>query len=214
MRVDIWSDVVCPWCYVGKRQFELGLAGFAARDEVEVVYHAFELDPSVPPGPGAPIPEVMEARYGMSRHQAVKAQGEMVARAAALGLPFTGNRVMGNSFDAHRLVRLGRERGVQATVLQGLYEAYFGQGQSVFGSAELTGLAGSVGLDPAEAARVLADGTYADSVREDEAQARELGITGVPFTVLDRRYAVSGAQPPEAFADALDRAWRQRTSSA
>jgi predicted DsbA family dithiol-disulfide isomerase len=212
MRVDIWSDIVCPWCYIGKRHFEQGLAGFAARDEIEVVYHAFELDPSIPAGPGTPILELLAAKYGMSPAQAAQAEASVAAKAEAAGLPFTASRVMGNTFEAHQLVRLGRERGVQDQVLQGLYEAYFGQGRPVFQPDELSGLAPSVGLDPDEAARALADGSYADAVREDEAQAGALGISGVPFTVLDNRYAVSGAQPAEAFAAALDRAWSETKS--
>jgi predicted DsbA family dithiol-disulfide isomerase len=212
MRVDIWSDIVCPWCYIGKRHFEQGLAEFGARDEIEVVYHAFELDPSIPPGPGTPVLELLAAKYGMSGDQAAQAEAAVADRATAAGLPFTGSRVMGNTFDAHRLVRLGRERGVQDQVLQGLYEAYFGAGQPIFEPAELTGLAAAAGLDPAEAAQVLADGSYADAVREDEARASALGISGVPFTVLDDRYAVSGAQPAEAFAAALDRAWSESHS--
>jgi predicted DsbA family dithiol-disulfide isomerase len=214
MRVEIWSDIVCPWCYIGKRHFEQGLAGFGPRDQIEVVYHAFELDPSIPPGAGTPIMELLAAKYGMSRDQAAQAEAAVAARAEAAGLPFNPDRVMGNTFDAHRLVRLGRERGIQDQVLQGLYEAYFGAARPVFEPAELTGLASSVGLDAAEVAQVLADGSYADAVREDEAQASALGISGVPFTVLDNRYAVSGAQPPEAFAAALDRAWSETTSRA
>ncbi len=132
MRVDIWSDMVCPWCYIGKRHFEQGLAEFGARDEIEVVYHAFELDPSIPPGPGTPILELLAAKYGMSQDQAARAEAAVADRAVAAGLPFTGSRVMGNTFDAHRLVRLGRERGVQDQVLQGLYEAYCGAGQPIF----------------------------------------------------------------------------------
>jgi len=212
MRVDIWSDIVCPWCYIGKRHFEQGLAGFGPRDEIEVVYHAFELDPSIPPGAGTPILDLLATKYGMTREQAAQAEAGVAAKAEAAGLPFTGSRVMGNTFDAHRLVRLGRERGVQEQVLQALYEAYFGAGKPVFEAAELTGLAAAAGLDAAQAAQVLADGTYADAVREDEAQASSLGISGVPFTVLDGRYAVSGAQPPEAFAAALDRAWSETSS--
>ena len=210
MRVDIWSDIVCPWCYIGKRQFEQGLDGFSHRDEIEVVYHAFELDPSIPPGQGTPILELLAAKYGLGRDQAIEAEAAVAARATAAGLPFSGNRVMGNTFDAHRLVRLGRERGVQDQVLQRLYEAYFAEGQTVFDPADLTRLAPQAGLDAAEAAQVLADGGYAEAVREDEAQAGELGISGVPFTVLDGRYGVSGAQPAEAFAAALDQAWNAR----
>jgi predicted DsbA family dithiol-disulfide isomerase len=209
MRVDIWSDIVCPWCYIGKRRFEQGLAEFGHPGEVEVVYHAFELDPSIPPGDGTPVLDLLAAKYGMSREQARDAEASVAAKAAADGLAFTSGRVMGNTFDAHRLVRLGLDRGLQGQVLQRLYEAYFGEGRPVFGQADLTGLAGAAGLDVAEARQVLADGSYADAVRADEDQARSLGISGVPFVVLDSKYGVSGAQPAGTFAAALAQAWAE-----
>jgi predicted DsbA family dithiol-disulfide isomerase len=121
---------------------------------------------------------------------------------------------MGNTFDAHRLVRLGHDRGLQAEVLQRLYEAYFAEGKPVFEPADLAGLAQEAGLDGAEARRVLADGSYADAVRADEAQAREFGISGVPFVVLDGRYGVSGAQPPATFVAALNQAWTESSAAA
>jgi predicted DsbA family dithiol-disulfide isomerase len=207
MRVDIWSDIVCPFCYIGKRQFEQGLAEFGQRDQVEVVYHAFELDPSIPAGQGTPILTLLAAKYGMSQDQARQAEDSVAAKARAAGLSWTADRVMGNTFDAHRLVRLGLERGLQHEVLQGLYEAYFGAGKPVFEQPELVSLAGSAGLDPDEARGALAGGAYADDVRQDEARAAALGISGVPFAVLDGKYGVSGAQPAPTFAAALARAW-------
>jgi predicted DsbA family dithiol-disulfide isomerase len=207
MRVDIWSDIVCPWCYIGKRRFEQGLAGFSRRDEVEVVYHAFELDPEIPPGEGTPILDVLAAKYRLSPEQAGEAEAAVAAKAVADGLRFTTERVLGNTFDAHRLVRLGRERGLQAEVLQRLYEAYFAEGRPIFDRAELASLGAAAGLDAEQARQALADGSYADEVREDEAQAMSLGITGVPFAVLGGRYGVSGAQAGETFTAALDQAW-------
>jgi predicted DsbA family dithiol-disulfide isomerase len=212
MRVDIWSDIVCPWCYIGKRRFELGLSEFDHRDEVEVVYHAFELDPSIPPGPGTPIQELLAAKYGLSPRQAAEAEESVAAKAAADGLAFNPDRVMGNTFDAHRLVRLGQDRGVQGPVLQRLYEAYFGEGRPVFGAANLTELAQEAGLDPAQARAVLDGDGYAADVRADEAEARSLGISGVPFYVLDRKYGVSGAQAAGTFTAALEQAWAERSA--
>jgi predicted DsbA family dithiol-disulfide isomerase len=212
MRVDIWSDIVCPWCYIGKRRFELGLSEFDHGNEVEVVYHAFELDPSIPPGPGTPILELLAAKYGLSPQQAAEAEESVAAKAAADGLTFNPDRVMGNTFDAHRLVRLARDRGVQGPVLQRLYEAYFGEGRPVFGAAELTGLAQEAGLDPAQAREVLAGDGYAADVRADEAEASALGISGVPFYVLDRKYGVSGAQAAGTFTAALEQAWSERAA--
>jgi predicted DsbA family dithiol-disulfide isomerase len=213
MRVDIWSDIVCPWCYIGKRHFEQGLSEFSHRDQVEVVYHAFELDPSIPPGPGTPILDLLSAKYGMSHEQARDAEASVAAKAAAAGLAFTSGRVMGNTFDAHRLVRLGRDTGRQDEVLQQLYEAYFAEGRPVFEQADLAGVAEAAGLDPAQARQVLAGDRYADDVRADEDEARALGITGVPFAVLDRKYGVSGAQPAQMFAAALAQAWAQDPAS-
>lgn len=212
MRVDIWSDIVCPWCYIGKRRFEQGLAGFGHRDEVEVVYHAFELDPAIPPGEGTPILDVLAAKYRLSPDQAREAEAAVAAKAAADGLRFTAERVLGNTFDAHRLVRLGRDRGLQEQVLQRLYEAYFAEGRPIFDQAELAGLGAAAGLDQEQAQQALADGSYAGEVREDEAQAISLGINGVPFAVLGGRYGVSGAQPRETFTAALDQAWAATTA--
>ncbi|HEY7143276.1 MAG TPA: DsbA family oxidoreductase [Streptosporangiaceae bacterium] len=211
MRVDIWADIVCPWCYIGKREFELGLGEFAHRDSVGVVYRAFELDPSFPPATSTPVPELLSARYGLTAAQARDAERRVAARAATVGLVMDGSRVMGNTFDAHRLVAFGRDRGRQAEVLQRLYEAYFGAGRGIFETADLAGLGAAVGLDRAEAERVLRGGGYDGEVRADEQQATELGISGVPFFVLDGRYGVSGAQPAAAFTAALDQAWGQRS---
>jgi predicted DsbA family dithiol-disulfide isomerase len=214
MRVDIWSDIVCPWCYIGKRRFEQGLGEFDHRDQVEVVYHAFELDPSIPAGEGTPILELLSAKYHLSAKQARDAEASVAAKAAADGLAFNPDRVMGNTFDAHRLVRLGRDRGLQGPVLQRLYEAYFSEGRPVFGAGELTALGEAAGLDGAAAREVLGGDRYAREVRADEAQARALGITGVPFAVLDDKYGVSGAQSAGTFTAALARAWAQSAESA
>lgn len=207
MRVDIWSDVVCPWCYIGKRRFAAALAGFEHRDEVEVVYRSFELDPAYPKDRQTPVLDLLAARYGMSPVQARDAESAVAAKAAADGLRFTPDRLMGNTFDAHRLVHLAGDRGVQDRVLERLYEAYFADGLPVFDASQLTALAAGAGLDPAEAGQVLADGSYGDAVREDEEQAGALGISGVPFFVMDGRYGVSGAQPADTLAMALERAW-------
>lgn len=207
MRVDIWSDVVCPWCYIGSARFTRALSNFEHQDQVEVVYRSFELDPFIPAGQATPVMDVLASKYGMSQAQARQAEARVAALAEAEGLDFTADRALGNTFDAHRLVHLGREQGLQERVTQRLYHAYFGEGRSVFGRDELVGLAAGSGLDPDGARQALEDGSYGDDVRADEDQARRLGITGVPFCVLDSRYGVSGAQPTEAFARALRQAW-------
>jgi predicted DsbA family dithiol-disulfide isomerase len=210
MRVDIWSDIVCPWCYIGNSRFTRALADFEHRDQVDVAYRSFELDPSIPEGQATPILDLLAAKYGMSPAQAQQAESRVAGLAAAEGLDFTVDRAMGNTFDAHRLVHLGSDHNLAGRVVQTLYHAYFGEGRPVFGTDALVGLAEDAGLDPGQARQALSDGSYGDAVRADEDQASKLGIGGVPFCVLDGRYAVSGAQPEETFALALRKAWESR----
>ncbi|MCU1684361.1 MAG: protein dithiol-disulfide isomerase [Amycolatopsis sp.] len=215
MRVDVWADLVCPWCYLGKRRFERALAEFEHADEVEVVHHSFQLDPTFPRGEVRDTNEVLIEKYGMTPEQAKKSGVEMEERAAADGLEYTmaGLR-MGNTVDAHQLVHLGAEHGIADTVMERLYRAHFTEGRSLFDHDSLVELAADAGLDAEEARRVLTEGTYAAAVEADGQQARSLGANGVPFFVLDERYGVSGAQPTELFAQALDRAWSDTHASA
>jgi predicted DsbA family dithiol-disulfide isomerase len=207
VRVDIWSDVVCPWCYIGKRRFDKGLAAFEHSGDVEVVYHSFELDPGIEPGQATRVLETLSAKYGMSLAQAAQAEERVAATAAAEGLGYTVDRTIGNTFDAHRLMHLAGDLGRAEPLLQRLYQAYFAEGRSVFDAASLTALAGDTGLDPGEARQALDDGSYADEVRADEDQARELRISSVPFFVIDWKYGFSGARPAELLTDALREAW-------
>jgi len=210
MQVEIWSDVVCPWCYLGKRQFEQALAGFGHRDAVEIVYRSFELDPSAPPGVTAPTVEMLASKYGMTRDQARDAQRQMEQRAAQRGLTFRMDGLRsGNTRDAHRLLHLAKARSRQAELTERLHRAYFTEQGSIFDHASLAGLAAEAGLGRDEALAVLAGEDYDQDVTADERMARQLGVTGVPFFVIGRRYAISGAQPPELIAQALDRAWAE-----
>jgi predicted DsbA family dithiol-disulfide isomerase len=208
MRIDIWSDVVCPWCYIGKRRLETALADFPG--EVEVHWHAFELDPSAPVTAEGSYEERLAAKYGRSLADAAEMTASMTATAATEGLEFRFDRARpGNTFDAHRLLHLAGERGVQDALKERLLRATFTEGEPIADRKTLVRLAAEVGLDADEARRVLADGTYAAEVRADEAQAAQLRITGVPFFVVDQRYGVSGAQPAEVLRQALDRAWSE-----
>jgi predicted DsbA family dithiol-disulfide isomerase len=210
MQVEIWSDVVCPWCYLGRRHLELALEGFAHRSEVDVIYRSFELDPAARPGVTTPTVEMLASKYGMSVAQAHDAQRQMEQRAAQRGLTFRMDGLRsGSTRDAHRLLQLARARARQAGLAERLHRAYFTEQRSVFDHAALADLAAAVGLDRHEALAVLAGDDYARDVDADEAMARSLGVTGVPFFVFDRRYAVSGAQPPEVLAQALERAWAE-----
>lgn len=210
MRVEIWSDVICPWCYIGKRQFERALGGFEHRDQIEIAYRAFQLDPSYPAGKTEDVADMLSAKFGMARDQAVQMNRQMEERAAGVGLEYhlEGGRV-GNTADAHRLVHLAGEQGVQGDVVEALYKAHFTDRRSVFDRDSLVEVAAEAGLDAAAARDVLASGKFAAAVEADQHEARRLGATGVPFFVIDRRYGVSGAQPAEAFAQALDRAWSE-----
>ncbi|CAL9586042.1 DsbA family oxidoreductase [Streptomyces pilosus] len=213
MRVEIWSDIACPWCYVGKARFEKALASFPHREQVEVVHRSFELDPGRAKGDIQPVITMLTRKYGMSEAQAQAGEDNLGAQAAAEGLPYrTRGRDHGNTFDLHRLLHFARERGRQEELLDRFYTANFAEERSVFDDDErLVELAGAAGLDTDAVREVLADPeAYADAVRADEREAAELGANGVPFFVLDRTYGVSGAQPAEVFTQALTRAWGDR----
>jgi predicted DsbA family dithiol-disulfide isomerase len=207
MRVDIWSDVICPWCYVGKARFEKALDGFAHRDDVEVVYHSFELDPSTPRGESESNLAMLSKKFGKSPAEALALDDQVGKLARAEGLGFDSARPVGNTFDVHRVLHLGLDRGVQHALLGAVNEAYFAQARDVFDRDVLTGLAAGAGLDAGEVGKVLDGDDYADEVRQDEQQARQIGIGGVPFFVFDMALGASGAQPTELFASALDQAW-------
>src|SRR5579863_891442 len=209
MRVDIWSDIVCPWCYVGKARFEKALSGFAHRDEAEVVYHTFELDPGYPADKrGETNLQMLERKFAMSAAQARDADGQVAALAHAEGLGFQVERPIGNTFDLHRVIQLGLAKGVQRELLTAVNEAYFAQARQIFDHDVIIDVAAGAGLDPAAVRAVLDGDAWAD-----EAQARQLGIGGVPFFVLDMRLGVSGAQPTELLGRALDQAWEGKGSA-
>ena len=207
MRVDIWSDLVCPWCYVGKRRFEKALERFDHRADVEVVHRSFQLNPAAPRDRTSDRREMLMQKYQLSPAQVEEMDARMTQVAAAEGLEFQlQGTVTGNTFDAHQLVHLGRERGMQDPVVERLYRAYFTEQRSLFTPESLLDLAADAGLDRDEAADVLRSSRYAEAVAADIATARRLGATGVPLFVADDRYGISGAQAPEAFLDVLQRA--------
>jgi predicted DsbA family dithiol-disulfide isomerase len=208
MRVDIWSDVICPWCYVGKARFSKALSSFAHRDEVEVVYRSFELDPGYPKDRHETTFAMLSSKYGMSEADARAAEARIAGLAAAEGLGFDPERPIGNTFDIHRVLQLGLATGVQAELVRAVDQAYFAQGEQVFNRDVLTGIAAGAGLDTA--GDVIDGEAYAEEVRQDESQARQLGITGVPFFVFDMALGVSGAQPTEVLDSALQQAWERR----
>ena len=210
LTVEIWSDVVCPWCYIGKRRFEAALARFAHRDDVEVTYRSFELDPEAParnPGTGA---ERLAEKYGVSVEEA-QAMNDRVTRIAAEdGLEYHLDIARGgNTFDAHRILHLAAAHGVQAAVKERLMLAYFSEGEPISDPDTLVRLAASEGVPEDEARAVLAGERFTAEVRDDEQLGAQLGIRGVPFFVLGRRYGVSGAQPADAFAQIVRQVWAE-----
>lgn len=208
MHVEIWSDVVCPWCAIGKRRFESALAGFAHRDEVTVTWRSFELDPAAPAQRPGTLVEHLAEKYGTAPEQALGMIGQMSDAAAAEGWEFDLEHARGgNTVDAHRLIHLGAERGVQDAVKERLLQAYVSEREPIGDPAALTRLAVEAGLDEAEVREVLDGDRYLDAVRADERQARAYGISGVPFFVVDATYGVSGAQPADALLGVLEKAW-------
>lgn len=213
MVVHIWSDIVCPWCYVGKRRFEKALATFEHRDAVEVVHRSFQLDPRSPRGQTVDRKQMLQQKYGWSTIQVQQADAQMTQLAAAEGLAYKlGGGVTGNTMDAHQVVHLARERGLQDKVLERLYKAHFVQQQSIFERDTLVALGAEAGLDPADIRDALARDAYAEAVTRDNTQARELGANGVPFFVLDNRLGVSGAQAVDVFSRALSQAWESQAT--
>ncbi len=215
MKVEVWSDVVCPWCYLGKRRLEAALAGFPHRDEVEVVWRAFELDPAAPRRRVLDAAEHLAQKYGMTEEQVAASWQRLTALAEAEGLEYHLDRTAGgSSFDAHRLIRLGKEHGLQDEMKERLLRAYFTEGLAIGEPEVLAALGVEVGLPASEVDELLATDLFADSVREDERQAQLYGIQGVPFFAIDGRYGVSGAQSSELLLEALTAAWGERVAAA
>jgi predicted DsbA family dithiol-disulfide isomerase len=210
MQVEIWSDVVCPWCYIGKRRFERALERFSHGDDVEVVWRSFELDPSAPTHGDLDLTARLATKYGVTRAQAEAMTKRVTGIAAEEGLAYRLDIARpGRTFDAHRLLHLAADRGRQGEVKEALLAAYQTKGEAIADHDVLARVAATTGLDEDEARQVLASDKYADDVRRDEVEAVALGITGVPFFVIDRRYGVAGAQSSDVIVDALDRAWTE-----
>jgi predicted DsbA family dithiol-disulfide isomerase len=208
VKVEIWSDVVCPWCYVGKRNFEAALAAFPHADRIEVEWRSFELDPTTPARVELSMDEVLERKYGMTPDQASAANQQMTELAATVGLEYHLDRVqIGNTFDAHRLIHLATHEGVGGAMKERLLRAYFTEGLAVSDPTVLAALAAEVGLDPGRVSEILSGDEYGDEVRADEERAVELGSTGVPFFVIDGRFGIPGAQPPDVLLRLLQRVW-------
>ncbi|WP_104162017.1 DsbA family protein [Arthrobacter sp. ZGTC212] len=213
MKIDIWSDIACPWCYIGKRRFEAALAAFPHRNEVEVTWRSYQLDPSLPAHYDGTEVQYLSERKGIDPQQLAGMLEQVTAQAAGEGLSYDfDSLVVANSFPAHRLIHLARaEGGSEAAdaVKEALLSAHFEKGQDIGSTEVLTGIGAAAGVDPDRVRSMLATDEYSDAVNADIAQARSLGVSGVPFFVLDEKYGISGAQPVALFTSAVEQAWQE-----
>ncbi|MCJ8012057.1 DsbA family oxidoreductase [Paenibacillus sp. KQZ6P-2] len=210
MKVEVWSDFACPFCYIGKRRFEAALEGFEHKNEVEVVFRSFELDPNAPRENEHDMHTILANKYGMSIEKAKSMNDNLTEQAKAVGLTYHFDTMqVTNTFDAHRLTHWAGEFGKRYDMTERLLKAYFTDSELLGDRAVLALLAGEIGLDAKAAADMLESDAYKEDVREDESQASKLGISGVPFFVVNEKYGISGAQPAEVFTEALANIWKE-----
>ncbi len=208
MKVEIWSDIACPWCYIGRRRIETAINQFEHGNEVKVIWRSYQLDPGAPHDYEGSSNDLLMQRYGMSRQQAEAANANVTELAALEGLEYhMENTHPVNSFDAHRLIHLAADHGLQSEMKERLQKAYFTEGLVVSHHDTLVQLAVEVGLDAEETRQILNSDTYAAEVHAEARRAQMMGSRGVPFFVFEEKYAVSGAQQVEVFLTALERTW-------
>jgi predicted DsbA family dithiol-disulfide isomerase len=211
MNVEIWSDIACPWCYVGKRRFEAALSEFEHRDEVQVTWRSFELDPEAPAEREGDRAARLAEKYGMTVQRARELEQQLTATAAGDGLQMRFDIARGgNTFDGHRLVHLAAHHRLQDAMKERLLRAYFTEGELIADHEALARLAVEVGLAEDEVRELLAGDRYADEVRGDELTAQRFGISAVPTFVVDRQLGASGAHPPQALLQLLREGWAKR----
>jgi predicted DsbA family dithiol-disulfide isomerase len=211
VKIEVWSDVVCPWCYIGKRRLEHALRDFEHADEVEVTWRSFQLNPDTPKGTAVPTMEYLASRFGP---QSAGMTGRVAELARAEGLDFDFDAALTvNTLDAHRVLHLANDLGVGDAAKERLLRAHFTEGADLSDPDVLAGLLGEVGVDQGRARAVLASREYAEAVRDDFEEAERLGANGVPFFVIDRKYGISGAQPAEAFLHALRTAYADEAAA-
>ena len=204
MQIEIWSDVICPWCYIGKRRFEEALARSGKRENINVIWRSFELDPNAPRQQPGNVKELIAHKYNISLREADEMIARVTAHASAAGLEYHLDKARrGNTFDAHRLLHFAADRQVGEPAVETIMHAYFSESLAVGDRAELAKLAPGFGIPESEALAMLESDKYADAVRADESRAAGFGISGVPFFVFDEKSGISGAQPVEVFVEAL-----------
>ena len=210
MKIEVWSDYVCPFCYIGKRRLEEAIESTGFGDKVEVVFKAFELDPNSPQTSEKSMTEVLAEKYNSSLEEAKNMTGNVVEQAKTVGLAYDFENLRpANTFDAHRLAKLAEQEGVGAEIAEKLLEAYFIEAKQIGTHEELLKVAEEVGVSVERAKQVLESDEFAAEVKIDIEEAGQIGVQGVPFFVIDRKYAISGAQPAETFANALQKAFEE-----
>jgi predicted DsbA family dithiol-disulfide isomerase len=210
MKVEIWSDVMCPFCYIGKRRFEEALKNSGHGDEVEIEWKSFQLNPDMVTDPSTNIDQYLANIKGFSLDHAKQLNAHVTQMAAEAGLTYNFDKaVVANSFNAHRLSHLAKKHGLGDAAEEALFNAYFTEGKNIDDTATLIDLGKSIGLDADEVRSVLESDTYADDVKHDIADAQNLGIRGVPFFVMNRKYGVSGAQAVNVFEETIDKAFAE-----
>lgn len=210
MKVEIWSDVVCPWCYIGKRRFEKALEEFEHKGEVEIIYRSFELDPNAPAKIEGSLDEMLASKYGRSLEEARQMNAQVTEAAAGEGLEYRLDQAQhGNTFNAHRLLQFAKSQGRQPELKESLMRGYFTEGMPLHDVDVLVEKAVQAGLDEARSRSVLEGDEFTSEVQTDQQTAREIGASGVPFFVFGQKYAVSGAQPQELFLEVLEKTWEE-----
>jgi len=210
MKVEIWSDVMCPFCYIGKRKFESALAQFENKDNIEITWKSFQLNPAMKTDPNKSTIDYLAEAKGWPVEQARSTMSYVTNMAKEVGLEYNFDKaVVANSFDAHRFIQFAKTKGKGDAAEERLFKAYFTEGKNTADHAVLVQLGTDIGLDAAEVKGMLNSTAYSNEVQTDIAEAQQIGVTGVPFFVVDRKYAVSGAQQPETFLNTLHKAWSE-----
>ncbi|MGA8863675.1 MAG: DsbA family oxidoreductase [Gallionella sp.] len=209
MQIEIWSDVICPWCFIGKRHFEKALEQFGHHEDISVIWRSFELDRDAPKHYPGTLEERLASKYGVSLQEAAAMNARVTAAAREAGLEYRLDHARpGNTFDAHRLLHFAKSKGLGDRGTECIMQAYFSESLPVADRAALAGLAPKFGMTEAEAKKILESDDYSDAVRADELRAAGFGVTGVPFFVFDGESGMSGAQPIAVFVEALQQTYR------
>ncbi|MFT3705879.1 MAG: DsbA family oxidoreductase [Agriterribacter sp.] len=208
MKVEIWSDIMCPFCYIGKRKFESALNGFDGAEHVEIEWHSFQLDPTIQTGHGKNLYQYLSERKGIPYQQSVEMHKQVTAMAKEAGLDYQFDKaVVANSFDAHRLIQFAKTKSLGDAAEERLFHAYFTEGKDFSNHDTLVELGKDIGLDADEITKVLSGNAYTKNVKDDIEEAAQIGVRGVPFFVFNRTFAVSGAQPSDVFSKALQQSF-------